>query len=457
MQPERRALALLKYGSLAFVVVQNTTLILVGVYSRRQGGPQFLGSVAVLLTEVLKTLISLTCALIDSGSGVLSELRGHVVHDPLWVLTFALPSLCYCVHNNLWYVAVTHLEPVTIAVMTQLKIVAAALFSLLLLGRRLGARRWVAIGILMLGLAVVQWHSLRPRGGVGVAAAEGTAAVGRRRGGRAARGAAGPIEAGPIERDEARGLLAMVGLCMLSGFAGALMERLLKDRSRSSSLWIRNLQLALFSLPLAAALVPLADAEALRTHGPLVGLNRWAAAVVVLGASGGVMVSVVFAYADVMLKSFAVGLSVALSALASAALFHTACSPQAAVGIGLVVVASAAYHAEESRQREAGQEGGDAEEESYARLVEAEARDASPGEAREKPGEPRPGEPPRKVPLKAAAAATAVESVQEEGRQGAREEEGEQRQRLVSLSVGGAVRSAWSWRNGMWNGRRQEG
>ena len=183
--------------------------------------------------------------------------------------------------------------------------------------------------MLMLGLAVVQWHSLRPRGGVGAAAAEGTAAVGRRRGGRAARGAAAPSEAAPLERDEARGLLAMVGLCMLSGFAGALMERLLKDRSRSSSLWMRNLQLALFSLPLAAALVPLADAEALRTHGPLVGLNRWAAAVVVLGASGGVMVSVVFAYADVMLKSFAVGLSVALSALASAALFHTACSPQA--------------------------------------------------------------------------------------------------------------------------------
>ena len=213
--------------------------------------------------------------------------------------------------------------------------------------------------MLMLGLAVVQWHSLRPRAGVGAAAAEGTAPLGRRRGGGAARGAAGPseaapLEAGPIERDEARGLLAMVGLCMLSGFAGALMERLLKDRSRSASLWMRNLQLALFSLPLAAALVPLADAEALRTHGPLVGLNRWAAAVVVLGASGGVMVSVVFAYADVMLKSFAVGLSVALSApnpnpnpdpdpnpnpnqvglsvalsaLASAALFHTACSPQ---------------------------------------------------------------------------------------------------------------------------------
>ena len=174
IQPDRHAL--LKYGSLSFVVVQNTALILVGVHSRRQDGPQYLGSVAVLLTEVLKTLISLTCALVDSGSGVLSELRGYVVHDPLWVLAFALPSLCYCVHNNLWYVAVTHLDPVTIAVMTQLKIVSAALFSVLLLGRKLGARRWAAIALLVVGLAVVQWHSLRPRGGVGAAAA---AAVGR--------------------------------------------------------------------------------------------------------------------------------------------------------------------------------------------------------------------------------------------------------------------------------------
>ena len=354
IQPDRHAL--LKYGSLSFVVVQNTALILVGVHSRRQDGPQYLGSVAVLLTEVLKTLISLTCALLDSGGGVLSELRGYVLHDTLWVLTFALPSLCYCVHNNLWYVAVTHLDPVTIAVMTQLKIASAALFSVLLLGRRLGGVRWAAIGLLMVGLAVVQWDG-RPRGGAAVG--------GRGRGhGRAARGAAGAVE-----RDEVRGLLAMVGLCVLSGFAGALMERLLKDRSRASSLWIRNLQLALFSLPLAAVLVPIADAEALRAQGALVGLNGWAAAVVVLGACGGVMVSVVFTYADVVLKSFAVGLSIVLSALASAALFGAACSLRAAAGIALVVVASAVYHAEETRQLGLRGEGAE-EADSYARLVE---------------------------------------------------------------------------------------
>ena len=207
----------IKYGSLSFVVVQNTALIIVGVHSRRIEGPQYLGSMAVLLTEVLKTLISLTCAYIDSGCGVFSELREHVLHDTLWMLTFALPSLGYGVHNNLWYVAVTHLDPVTIAVMTQLKIVSAALFSVLLLGRQLSGARWAAIAMLVVGLAVVQQHSVHLRGPHGAGA-----------GGGRTRHAAAAAAAG---RDEARGLLAMVGLCVLSGFSGALMERLLKDRS----------------------------------------------------------------------------------------------------------------------------------------------------------------------------------------------------------------------------------
>ena len=112
-----------------------------------------------------------------------------------------------------------------------------------------------------------------------------------------------------------------------------------------------------------------------------------------------------------------------LSALASAALFGAACSPQAAAGIVLVVLASAVYHAAETGQRDAGQEGGEVGEaaDSYARLVEGG----------------------REPPLEAAAGA-ADEPVQEG--------EGEQRQRLVSL--GGVDSPSVS---PAWNSRRQEG
>ena len=74
-------------------------------------------------------------------------------------LAFALPALSYNVHNNLWYVAVANLDPVTIAVTTQLKIVFAAGFSRLLLGHRLIARRVAAICLLVLGLSLLQGHA----------------------------------------------------------------------------------------------------------------------------------------------------------------------------------------------------------------------------------------------------------------------------------------------------------
>ena len=114
-----------------------------------------------------------------------------------------------------------------------------------------------------------------------------------------------------------------------------------------------------------------------------------------------------------------------LSALASAALFGARCSPQAALGIALVALASAVYHTEETRQRDAVQAyvqgGGEAaDSESYARLVEGG----------------------REPPLEAAAGA-ADEPVQEG--------EGEQRQRLVSVGGVGVVVSP------AWNSRRQEG
>lgn len=101
----------------------------------------------------------------------------------------------------------------------------------------------------------------------------------------------------------------MCGVCLLSGFAGVLTERLLKDTSRHSSLWTRNVQMAIFSMPFALLTVLIADGAAIRHHGPWVGFNRWLLATVTLGALGGLAVSFVFKFADNILKAFAVGLS----------------------------------------------------------------------------------------------------------------------------------------------------
>ena len=257
----------LKWGSLTVVVLQNCGLYLVA-HASVQGGQPYFGSVAVLLTELVKAAVSLTSAVAESGvRGVRDHVR-EMARDPSVSAAFAIPAGCYQIHNNLWYVAVANLDPVTIAVTTQLKIVFAALFSRLLLGRRLSAVQCGSIAVLILGLSLLQ-HRISLHSSVH--AGHGSR---RRRGAIEAEEERASRTVAP-ERDEVRGLLAMAGVCVLSGLAGVLTEKLLKEKQHASSLWMRNVQMALFSSPMAAATVLLTDGAALRVHGPWAGFNAY--------------------------------------------------------------------------------------------------------------------------------------------------------------------------------------
>ena len=257
----------LKWGSLCVVLVQNTALYLTAHASLGEpGSPAYLGSVAVLITEVLKAAVSVVSAAAESGPCVmLGDLRHLLVRDPYWTAKFALPALSYSIHNNLWYVAVANLDPMLIAVTAQFKIVFAALFARLLLGHKLSFLRQGAIALLIVGLSLLQG-----RGPI-------TSATPRHRG-----DGGGPRA---FEPDQARGLLAMAGVCALSGFAGTFTEVLLKDDSRAVTLWMRNVQMAAFSTPMAAVTMLLLDGGTLRAQGPWVGFNSWLACTIVLGVS----------------------------------------------------------------------------------------------------------------------------------------------------------------------------
>ena len=313
-----------KWGSLGTVVLQNTALYLTAHASLRPvGSPQYLGTVAVLLTELLKAAVCVVCVVAESDwSGLTAALRD----EPRSLMAFAVPAACYSIHNNLWYVAVANLDPVTIAVTTQFKIVFAALFSRLLLGHRLDALRCCAVATLVAGSILLQ-VSRRPTPTP-----------------PPSQSAAGGVLGDRFTARASVGLAAMAGVCALSGFAGAFTERLLKDKSRASSLWMRNVQMALFSTPFAAAGVLLADGEALRTHGPWVGFNWWLVATIVLGAIGGLAVSLVFKFADNILKAFAVGCSIALTTVLSFACFGVVLDGRGWAGVGLVTAASITYN-----------------------------------------------------------------------------------------------------------------
>ena len=120
-------LAALKWGSLLTITIQNAALIVLACYTRALPGPQYLGSVAVLLTELLKAAIILVCAVASSGADLPGELRAYMLRQPRWTALFAIPALCYNVHNNLWYVAgamrrATHEASILFAMMACLHI-----------------------------------------------------------------------------------------------------------------------------------------------------------------------------------------------------------------------------------------------------------------------------------------------------------------------------------------------
>lgn len=78
------------------------------------------------------------------------------------------------------------------------------------------------------------------------------------------------------------------------------------------SLWVRNVQLGIFSIPQAAALM-LADRALISSQGPLVGFTALAWSVVMLRAFGGLLVACVVKYADNVLKTYATAIAIILT------------------------------------------------------------------------------------------------------------------------------------------------
>jgi UDP-sugar transporter A1/2/3 len=108
----------------------------------------------------------------------------------------------------------------TFQVTYNLKILTTALFSVILLRRRLSPKKWFALLFLAAGVGVVQLQS---------SAAAGSSS-----------------NHGGHEMNQAKGLLAVMCACMTSGLAGVYFEMVLKGSK--ADLWIRNVQLSFFSL-----------------------------------------------------------------------------------------------------------------------------------------------------------------------------------------------------------------
>ncbi|CAO3613885.1 unnamed protein product [Mucor fragilis] len=344
----------LKYVSLLTLVIQNSALILLMRYTRASVPVDklYLASTAVLMSEAIKTLVCLVVVyrLLPSHGRSLKKLytflyRELVVH---WkeTIKLAVPAILYLVQNNLQYVAATNLDAATFQVTYQLKILTTAFFSVVMLDRRLSRTKWTALAILTAGIALV----VLPKDAIHQLLGWEPVALTEQ-------------EANKIgNQSNARGLISVLAACVLSGIAGVYFEKIVKtaaphkDASKMDSflydadqavkiqLWIRNIQLSLFSVLLGGVcVVGLQDGPAIWRDGFFQNYSVMTWIVIMIQAGGGLIVGLVVRYADNILKGFATSISIILSSLVSYWLFQFEVSVLFGLGALLVVYATYLY------------------------------------------------------------------------------------------------------------------
>lgn len=292
---------------------------------------------AVLLNELLKGSISFLIAFLSSPhfrnprSNVLFQvpiaLQSLVIaifSPDSWKLS--IPAVLYVVQNSLQFVAISNLPVATFQVTYQMKILTTAAFSVLLLRKKLSGIKWLALFFLAIGVAIVQLqsglHKPSPPSSVTVGSAQEYF-----------------HRMSPL-----KGFGAVTAACFTSGLAGVYFEMVLKGSK--SDLWVRNIQLSLFSL--IPALLPILYAPNKPHHTFFSSLfhnfGPWAWATVFIQVLGGLLTAVVIKYSDNILKGFATSLSIVLSFLASVVLFQFKITMGFLIGAVTVLVATWMYN-----------------------------------------------------------------------------------------------------------------
>ncbi len=289
----------MKYASLAWILVQNCAHNVLLKYSRSEVGcSDYSVSVVILTSEFVKLFTCMAMAI--SAQGVkLCELN--------MMASMLIPAVCFTLQNNIQFAVADHLDVNSIMILNQLKTLFTALCGICVLNRTLKWQQWVGLLMLMVGVITTQTNGLEFNSDVRYAAMSMTQSI-------------------------------------LSGFAATYVEKILK--SDSTPLYARNIELALIAIPLQCATMFVN--EKATWHAVCSGqmfnnfcLSTWA--VTLMFAFGGLSTALVMRFADNNLKNISMAGSIILTSLVSVPLFGFHITPQFVVGSALVVLSIFMY------------------------------------------------------------------------------------------------------------------
>ncbi|KAL8829578.1 MAG: hypothetical protein Q9170_006107 [Blastenia crenularia] len=330
-------------------------------------GHRYLPSTAVFLCEILKLTICSTLALYDMSRTMSPSIPATSLFSGLTIAVFtgdswklAIPASLYVLQNSLQYFAISNLDTAVFQVTYQFKILPTAIFSVILLGRTLSLRKWLALALLMFGVAIVQLPaadtaSLAPLkdphtgyrfpwalGGFRGIGTSASAPLYKRS--ATYEGIQQDDELEHPKMSTSLGVGAALMGCTVSSLASVYFEKILKDTIHPVSLWVRNVQLAFYSMfPALFIGVFYVDGERIARNGFFAGYNWTVWSTLLLQAIGGMVVSLCVNYADNIAKTFAMSISILISLCASVWLFEFTMTRNFIVGTTIVLFSTYLY------------------------------------------------------------------------------------------------------------------
>jgi len=313
-----------KNASLFALVLQQSGLVLMIRYSRTAVGPEhipYIPSVVVVSAEVLKFMLNGSLEITfnpdvrSDKSVMLKSMLANMI--TLECLKLFVPALLYLIQNNLLFVALKNLSVPVYQVLNQGKLFTTAFFSRLLLNKQISYCQYFSLLMLAAGVVIVQQSTNKDQ------------------------------SSSMNEGNPWIGFLAVLVSCVTSGFSAVYFEKVLKQKSDTKeqlSVYIRNMQLAFWSIGLGAFPIFMTeDRNLVQQNGLFQGYTWIVMTIIIFQAITGLLVGFVMKYADSVLKGFATSVAVVLATILSIVFFNDRVNELFLVGATLVILAVRTY------------------------------------------------------------------------------------------------------------------
>ncbi|KAJ0405755.1 hypothetical protein P43SY_003605 [Pythium insidiosum] len=296
--------------------------------SKRDGEIPYISVTVTFLIEVLKLIVCLVAIVVmkvPPPSGLSTTEAAF----------YAVPSLLYMIDNNLTYIILRYIDPATLSVLWNLKILVTAVLFRFVLKRRLTDIRKIAILLLLLGVVTSQSDHLNGHQQHAVTK-HGTNAT------TTATGHAASSSPGSNPQDFMLATILLLIAVTISSCASVFTEWAFKRKGACPFLW-QNALLYVFGI-VFNGIGLMVESNNLSSRGFFSGYNGWTFAVIFVNCIGGISVGFILKFLDNIACVYAHAVAMMLTMLFSMLFFKFSPSLEFVCGLSVLLISMYLYH-----------------------------------------------------------------------------------------------------------------